>query len=189
MLPQLEEIKERRENLGFTQKKFANLCDIKPAMLNMIEKGNAKPSYEVWVKLDTLLDKEEDKVLDKVKTAGQICIKNIKTVRKNDLIEDVQKIMSKKAFSQLPVYDYYGCVGLITENSTLEYLSENQGSFDNGKVKDAMKTKPPVIDWDYKITPRLLDLLYDTPCILVEKNNKIVGIITKIDAIKSVSKK
>jgi len=97
--------------------------------------------------------------------------------------------MNKKAFSQLPVYDYSECVGLITENSILEYLSEHQGSFVNGKVKDAMETKPPLINWDYRISPRLLDLLYDSPCILVEKNNKIQGIITKIDAIRSLSKK
>jgi len=177
------------QELGLNQKQLAELCDIPTSLLNMIEKGKAKPSYDNLVKIFDVLDVKEKKLLGKLKTAEQICTKNIQNIKKNDLIEDAQKIMNKKAFSQLPVYDYSECVGLITENSILEYLSEHQGSFRNAKVKDAMETKPPIIDENYKITPRLLDLLYDSPCILVEKNNKIIGIITKINAIRSVNKK
>ena len=60
MLPELEKIKTRREALQITQKKFAKMCGIKPSMLNMVEKRNANPSYDLWVKIESCLDIEED---------------------------------------------------------------------------------------------------------------------------------
>ncbi len=190
MIPKIENFKRRRETLGISQKQFAKMCNLKASTLNMIENGNAKPSFEVYKKIDEILDKEEDKVLSQVKTAGQICKKKIEYVKKSDPVDDIVNIMHEKDYSQLPVFEHNRCVGLVTERSILKYMNENAGTLDkfSTKAQDVMEPKPPEIDWDYKITPRVLDLLYDAKCILVSKNNKIVGIITKIDAIRSLKK-
>ena len=186
-VPELQEIKKRREKLGFNQKEFAKLCDIPPSLLNMIEKGNASPSYQNLVNIFNTLEQETEKRIDKLITAGKICIKNPTVVKKHDLVEDVIKKMKSRDFSQIPVVDSTGCVGLVTEHSILKFLKENGNeALSNARAKDVMEIAPPIIDWNQKITPRILDLLYDAKCILVSNQGQIRGIIAKIDVIGSL---
>ena len=186
-VPDLEEIKKRREELGFNQKEFAKLCDIPPSLLNMIEKGNASPSYENLVNIFNILEEQTEIRIDKLITAGKICIKNPTVVKKHDLAEDVIKKMKSRDFSQIPVVDSTGCVGLVTEHSILKFLKENGNkALSDARVKDVMEISPPIIDWNQKITPRILDLLNDAKCILVSEKGQIHGIITKIDAIRNL---
>ena len=186
-VPELQEIKKRREKLGFNQKEFAKLCDIPPSLLNMIEKGNASPSYQNLVNIFNILEQETEKRIDKLITAGKICIKNPTVVKKHDLVEDVIKKMKSRDFSQIPVVDSTGCVGLVTEHSILKFLKENGNeALSNARAKDVMEIAPPIIDWNQKITPRILDLLNDAKCILVSNQGQIRGIIAKIDVIGSL---
>ena len=186
-VPELQEIKKRREKLGFNQKEFAKLCDIPPSLLNMIEKGNASPSYQNLVNIFNILEQETEKRIDKLITAGKICIKNPTTVKKHDLVEDVIKKMKSRDFSQIPVVDSTGCVGLVTEHSILKFLKENGNeALSNARAKEVMEIAPPIIDWNQKITPRILDLLNDAKCILVSNQGQIRGIIAKIDVIGSL---
>jgi len=186
-VPELQEIKKRREKLGFNQKEFAKLCDIPPSLLNMIEKGNASPSYQNLVNIFNTLEQETEKRIDKLITAGKICIKNPTVVKKHDLVEDVIKKMKSRDFSQIPVVDSTGCVGLVTEHSILKFLKENGNeALSNARAKDVMEIAPPIIDWNQKITPRILDLLNDAKCILVSNQGQIRGIIAKIDVIGSL---
>jgi len=189
MLPELEKIKTRREALQITQKKFAKMCGIKPSMLNMVEKRNANPSYDLWVKIESCLDIEEAKELSNVKTAGQVCITSVKTVKATDSISDAIDKMKRFDFSQLPVFSYSNCVGLITESSILKYELAG-GSIVHGKIKDSMEFPPPIINERAPITPQIIELLSNSNCILVSnKIGEIVGIITKIDAIRKVKSK
>jgi len=186
-VPELQEIKKRREKLGFNQKEFAKLCDIPPSLLNMIEKGNASPSYQNLVNIFNTLEQETEKRIDKLITAGKICIKNPTVVKKHDLVEDVIKKMKSRDFSQIPVVDSTGCLGLVTEHSILKFLKENGNeALSNARAKDVMEIAPPIIDWNQKITPRILDLLNDAKCILVSNQGQIRGIIAKIDVIGSL---
>ena len=95
--------------------------------------------------------------------------------------------MGNKNFSQIPVVDASGCLGLITENSLLNYqLKHGKESNSRAKAIHAMEVAPPIIDWDQPITQRILDLLYDARCLLVSRDGKIKGIIAKIDAIQEI---
>ena len=188
-IPKLEEIKVSREELGLTQKKFAKMCDIKPSLLNMIEKGNTKPSYDSLVKIFDVIERESEKSIEKLKTARKICVR-VSSVKKSDYIEDIIKIMKSKDFSQIPVIDSTGCLGLVTEHSILKFITNNgKEALHHAKAKDAMDISPPILDENQKITQRILNLLYDSKCILVSEQGKIIGIITKIDAIRGVIKK
>ena len=57
------------------------------------------------------------------------------------------------------------------------------------RIKDVMSTPPITIDIHTKITENLLSLFDDSKCLLVSENAKIVGLITKIDAIRGLMKK
>ena len=57
------------------------------------------------------------------------------------------------------------------------------------KVKDAVETPPPTVDVDEKVTDDLLALLNNSRCLLVTDKGSLFGIITKMDALRSLMKK
>ena len=191
-VPQLTEIKKLREELDLSQRQLAKKCNIPGSFLSMIEntKNPTNPSYDVLVRIFKELEVELQSKLGKLTTAGKVCKKNPTTARKSDYAEDIVKIMHEKDFSQIPVIESGGCIGLVTENSLVKFLQQRDHKpMITTKVKEVMETPPPTIDVNTKITDRILDLLYDSKCLLVSENGKITGILTKIDAIRSLSKK
>ena len=191
-IPQLTEIKKLREELNLSQRQLAKQCDIPSSFLSMIEnqKNNTKPSYDVLVRLFKELDGESQKNLGKLITADKICKTNLTSARKSDYAEDIIKIMHEKDYSQIPVLDGGGCIGMVTENSLMKFLQERTHKpLTTTKVKDVMDTPPIVIDISTKVTENILSLFNDSKCLLVSDNAKIVGLITKIDAIRGLMKK
>jgi len=191
-IPQLTEIKKLREELNISQRQLAKQCDIPSSFLSMIEnqKNNTKPSYDVLVRLFQELDGESQKNLGKLTTADKICKTNLTSARKSDYAEDIIKIMHEKDFSQIPVLDGGGCIGMVTENSLMKFLQERTHKpLTTTRVKDVMDTPPIVIDISTKVTENILSLFNDSKCLLVSDNAKIVGLITKIDAIRGLMKK
>ena len=191
-IPQLTEIKKLREELNISQRQLAKQCDIPSSFLSMIEnqKNNTKPSYDVLVRIFQELDGESQKNLGKLTTADKICKTNLTSARKSDYAEDIIKIMHEKDFSQIPVLDGGGCIGMVTENSLMKFLQERTHKpLTTTKVKDVMDTPPIVIDISTKVTENILSLFNDSKCLLVSDNAKIMGLITKIDAIRGLMKK
>jgi len=191
-IPQLTEIKKLREELNISQRQLAKQCDIPSSFLSMIEnqKNNTKPSYDVLVRLFKELDGESQKNLGKLTTADKICKTNLTSARKSDYAEDIIKIMHEKDFSQIPVLDGGGCIGMVTENSLMKFLQERTHKpLTTTRVKDVMDTPPIVIDISTKVTENILSLFNDSKCLLVSDNAKIMGLITKIDAIRGLMKK
>ncbi len=189
-IPELTQIKKHRDELKLTQRKLAKMCDIQPSYLSMIESGSCDPSYKILVKISKVINSEMQNNLDKLIIADKITIKSLVTAHSRDSLEATVKIMKKNDFSQIPVTDSHGCVGLITEDSMMNYI-KNHGdvSFHSAKVKDAMEIPPPSIDVNTKIDDSITELLYDSRCVLVTNKGKLCGIITKIDAIRGLMKK
>jgi predicted transcriptional regulator len=190
-IPQLTEIKKLREELEISQRQLAKKCDIPSSFLSMIEnpKNNTKPSYDVLVRIFKELDSESQKNLGKLITAEKIYKKNLTFARKSDYAEDIIKQMHDKDYSQIPVLEGNGCVGLVTENSLVKFLQNREHApLTTARVKDVMATPPITIDIHTKVTENLLSLFDDSKCLLVSENAKIVGLITKIDAIRGLMK-
>lgn len=191
-IPQLTEIKKLREELNLSQRQLAKKCEIPSSFLSMIEnpKNNTKPSYDVLVRIFKELDIESQKNLGKLVTAEKIYKNNLTSARKSDYAEDIIKIMHEKDFSQIPVLEAGGCIGIVTENSLVKFLQDREHKpLTITRVKDVMTTPPITIDIHTKITENLLALFDDSKCLLVSENAKIVGLITKIDAIRGLMKK
>ena len=195
VLPDLEQIRKRRQALGLTQQKLADGAKVLRVVINRIEKRkkikNKKamysPSYDDVKRIFDYLEKEErDRAanIPSDKTAGEICNWNggldLVTVNPSDTINTARNLMGDDGqITQLPVLESGECVGLITQKSML----------DNPKakwVKDAMIDKPAVIDEDFPITPGLIELLVPPQsCILVSQHNsrKLKGVIVAWDLI------
>jgi predicted transcriptional regulator len=186
--PRLDEIRIRREAMGMSLKKFAELIDVKPNFLSMIETRKANPNFNLLEKIFLTLDQEEQHVLKGIKTVGQFS-KKLRSVSKSDSLTEVFNIMQKNDFSQLPVFSNSRCVGMVTEHSISKYFLENPGPLDaHVGVEEIMDFPPPIIDFNFKITSVLLEFLIEHDCFLVSENGKITSLITKIDAIRSLIK-
>ena len=200
VLPDLEQIRKRRQALGLTQQKlsdgtikFPSGTKVLRVVINRIEnrkkiknkKAMYSPSYDDVKRIFDYLEKEE---LDRAanmpsdKTAGEICNWNggldLVTVNSHNTIDTARDLMGDDGqITQLPVLESGECVGLITQKSMLDNPKAKN-------VKDAMIDKPIVIPEDMKITPGLIELLVPPQsCILVSKHNEreLKGVIVAWD--------
>ena len=187
VLPKLEEIKKRRQALNLSQEYLANKAHVTRVLISQIERNHHSPSYATVDRIFTILENEENKVMKKGMTAGEICVPRPGTIRKqlvtvsshNTIKTAESKMGSDGEISQLPVIDKGECIGLVTSQSILKKPPGAK------IVKDAMISRPPTISEDTKITIQIKSLLDNSPCILVSdrKTGKIKGIIVAWDII------
>ena len=192
LLPNLEEIRKIREAVNVTQKALAEQVKVngKPVsrvLINMIEMKGHYPNYKIAEAIFARLDQIANRKKNKRRTAEKICAKNLVTVRPYESVQTAEKKMGPKGkYTRLPVLGDMGeCVGLITSNSILKNPTATT-------VKEAMESRPTIIDQDIVITQEIEALLYDTrSCILVSKRNSssIMGIIEAWDLIPKKGKK
>ena len=187
VLPKLEEIKKRRQALNLSQEYLANKAHVTRVLISQIERNHHSPSYATVDRIFTILETEENEVMKKGMTAGEICVprpgtikKQLVTVSSHNTIKTAEsKMGSDGEISQLPVIDKGECIGLITSQSILKKPPGAK------IVKDAMISRPPTISEDTQITIQIKSLLDNSPCILVsdKKTGKIKGIIVAWDII------
>ena len=196
VLPELGQIRKRRQALGLTQQKLSDGTKVSRVVINRIENRKKiknkisqlySPSYDDVKRIFNYLDKEErDRAanMPSDKRAGEICNWNgglkLVTVTSSNTINTARDLMGDDGqITQLPVLESGECVGLITQKSMLDNPKAKN-------VKDAMIDKPVVIDEDMKITPGLIELLVPPQsCILVSQHNspKLKGVIVAWDLI------
>ena len=176
MLPRLETIKEERRKLHITQKKLADMTGVSTSMINQIESKRCKPSYDTAKKIFESLAKLEGQT--STRKAGDICSAKIVKLTPSDTIRKAGKKMEEKKIDQIPIFDRDELKGLITINIVAEYTERK-----DTKIKNVMSPKPPVIDFEFPANA-LSQLTRISGCVLVEKNSKIIGIITSSDLLK-----
>ena len=187
VLPKLEEIKKRRQALNLSQEYLARKAGVTRVLISQIERNHHSPSYATVDRIFTILETEENEVMKKGMTAGEICVprpgttrKQLVTVSSHNTIKTAEsKMGSDGEISQLPVIDKGECIGLVTSQSILKKPPGAK------IVKDAMISRPPTISEDTQITIQIKSLLDNSPCILVsdKKTGKIKGIIVAWDII------
>jgi predicted transcriptional regulator len=183
MLPRLEYIKQARIRLGITQRKLATLTGISTSMINQIESGRSKPSYETARKIFEILSSLEGKSSMK---AGNICSMNLISVQKHEALYSAIDKMRRNSISQIPVFDASRVVGIISEDG----LAKNMVEKDEKKIRDTiisvvMEPPPPVVDVS---TPAkaIVPLVRFAKCVLVSETGNVIGIITVSDTLKMV---
>ena len=181
-LPSLETIKQQREKLHVSQKKLASMTGVSTSMINQIESGRSKPSYDTAKKIFENLAILEGESSSHV--AGEICKTPVEKMKPTQTINDAIKKMNEMAISQIPIFDNSEPVGVVSEEGLVKKLATtNSNQWKKTQLKDVMTSVPPIINYD---TPAntLGPLLQFTKCILVSKNSKVVGIITASDTLR-----
>ncbi|NQV08732.1 CBS domain-containing protein [Candidatus Woesearchaeota archaeon] len=177
MINNLNQIKDIRKKLGITQIELAKKADVSQSMIAKIESGRLEPTYSHAMKIFDVLESLE---YEKEKTAEDIMVKNIISVKPDFEIKKIIETMKKYEISQMPVIENHKLIGVISERTILEsFLSGEHAA----KASQVMQDAPPTIG---KNTPvRIIsNLLSNYPLIIVNDKGKLIGIITKSDLIR-----
>jgi predicted transcriptional regulator len=180
MLPRLEYIKQARMRLGITQRKLAGLTGVSTSMINQIESGRCKPSYETARKIFEILGSLEGRTSMK---AGDICSRHLISVEKDERLHKAIDIMRDNSISQIPVFDSSRLVGILSEDDLAKVMVEKD--LRNMHVWQVMEPPPPLVDVS---TPAkaLIPLVRFARCILVSEKGTVIGIVTITDTLKMV---
>jgi predicted transcriptional regulator len=183
MLPKLEYIKQARIRLSITQRKLALLTGISTSMINQIESGRCKPSYETARKIFEILSSLEGQSSMK---AGDICSRKLISVQKHDTLHAAINKMRSNSISQIPVFDGSRVVGILSEDALAKSMVEkDEKKLRNIMIMIIMEPPPPVVDVS---TPAkaLVPLVRFAKCVLVSEKGDVIGIITVTDTLKMV---
>jgi len=181
-LPTSEDIRRLRLKAGLTQKELAKRAGVSQSLIARIERGDINPRLSTLRKIVEVLYE----VLEEGLTAEAIMHKPVISVHEDDSVEKVVKIMEKYGISQVPVLDSNNrVVGTIMESTILKQLvNKKVENIFKKKAKEIMEPPLPVIPPSTK-NSTILSLLSEYPAVLVSSQGKIIGIISKIDFIKS----
>lgn len=182
MLPRIDYIKQGRIRLGLTQRELAILSGISTSMINQIESGRCKPSYDTARRIFEVLSSQEGKTSLK---AGDICSHEVISVQKDEKLEVAIEKMMKNSISQIPVIDASKIVGLVSEDILARKVleSDDKKIIHQVPILQIMEPPPPIVDI---ATPAkaLIPLVRFAKCVLVSKKGEVTGIITISDTLK-----
>jgi len=187
-LPPLEEIKKVRRQLGLTQAQVASLAGVSQSLIAKIENGRTEPSYPHVKRIFEALDRETRKLRPEL-TVGEVCSKRVVTATRGEKISDAVGLMRRHQISQLPIFEGEVQVGSITERTISHELAIERTPEQLSKLKvgDIMADTFPQLD---ERTPLHVaaGILQTESAVLITKDGKPLGILTKADLLKAISR-
>ena len=179
MLNDLREIKEYRKKLGLTQKELAEKVGVSQSYITKIESGELEPTYSHAKKILTFL---ENIHITEQEKAKDFMNKKIITIKPEDKVSKAIEVMKKHSISQIPIIKNNKILGIASENCIINNMNKNP---ERTKVEEIMENAPPIIPEDSN-KEIVIELLRVYPLLLVSKEGKVSGIITKTDLFKKM---
>jgi len=179
MTEEISEIKKIRKSLGLTQFDLAKKSGVSQSLIAKIEAGLLDPSYTNVKKIFAALDElsKKDELL-----AKDIMNKKIISVKPNELVISIIKLMKTKGSSQVPVEEKGKIIGIITEKTLIEKLGPDISKL---KAKDVMDECPPIITPETRLEV-ISNLLKHFSIVLVAEKGDYKGLISKTDLLEKV---
>ncbi len=172
------QLKKLRTDAGLTQRQLAQLVGVSQAHIAKVEKGKVDPRLSTFNKILQVLTEGEGRKCKDIMT------RNVIFAKPNDKILKVAGVMMQQAISQLPVTQKEKIIGTLTEESIIKNLHSNIA---DETVKNIMGPPLPCVPGDTSVN-MIRPLLEDNPGVLVMKKGDVVGIVTRSDLLKTVSK-
>lgn len=174
----IEEIKIIRKKLSLTQSELAKESGVSQSLIAKIESGNLDPTYsnaqKIFESLNTISQKNE-------LNSGDIIQNKILSIKPDSDISTAIKLMERHNISQLPVIEDNKSIGMVSETIILEALINKK----TGTVKEIMRDSPPIVSSKTNVHA-ISSLLKFFPMVLVSKNGKLKGVITKSDLLEKL---
>jgi len=170
-------LKKLREDAGLTQRQLAQLVNVTQAHIAKIENEKVDPRLSTINRILQVLTESEAKKCKDIMTT------NVISAKPDDMILKISGIMIDKAVSQLPVLEKDKVVGTVTEESIIRHL----GTAAEAIVEKIMEPPLLIVPEETSVN-KVRPLLEDHLGVLVAKRGMLVGIITRSDLLKTVSK-
>ncbi len=159
-----------------------------PTMLHVVENDTL---VGVVTKADLL------PLVDSSQSVEEIMQRNVHSVSPEDRVIHARRKMIDENVARLPVINNGMLIGMISDIDIVFALARIKRSFPLGRqkhqleellVNDAMKTPAISINYDKTVTDAAkLMMEHEIGALPVIKNDKVVGIITRTDLLKTVS--
>ena len=174
-----KQLKRIRLQLGYTQAGLAKAAGVSQSIVAKVEAGVVDPTFKTLKAISVALN---SRIVAKGKKAADVMSSPVIGVNSDARLSECVAMMKKKAFSQMPVFSGDRMVGTITEGRILDLLATAPDPAEvlNQKVRDHIQ---PVFASVGKDTPveALFSLFGYLPAVMVISEEKVLGIITKID--------
>jgi predicted transcriptional regulator len=182
MLPQLEEIAQKRRLLGLKQAELAKLAGVSQSLIAKLESGKIDSSY---TKVKTIFEALERLEVQTKIQAGKVLHNEVVGVQKNEPVSKVVQLMKSCGYSQLPVFDGKQAVGSISEKTILNQILAGKDLAQIAKLptEEVMEEAFPQVDEDAPLS-LISNLLQVYSAVLVSNKGRAVGIITKADLLR-----
>ena len=178
-----EDIRRLRQIMGLTQKELAIKAGVSQSLIARIENKNIDPRLSTVRKIiDALAHAKENRI------AADIMHHPVITIDAKDSVKIAGDLMEKHSISQMPVLEDNRIVGGIREATIIDCIirRSNPEKIFSGTVYSIMERRFPTVSPATSVEEVVYMLSQDQPAVLVMNNdNKLVGIITKIDVISS----
>jgi predicted transcriptional regulator len=184
MLPELDTIAHRRRSLGLTQIQLAERASVSQSYIAKLEARKIEPSYS---KVRAILEVLDSLERGKETRAEEIMSAKIVSVQKDDLVQSAVDTMWETGFSQLPVMDGDRPVGSITERTIIDRMRNGGtgGPMGEQPISTIMDDPFPQVGEETPVSI-IAGLLRIYPAVLVQQREKVTGIITKADLLKTL---
>jgi predicted transcriptional regulator len=182
MLPQLEEIPQKRRLLGLKQAELAKLAGVSQSLIAKLESGKIDSSY---TKVKTIFEALERLEVQTKIQAGKVLHNEVVGVQKNEPVSKVVQLMKSCGYSQLPVFDGNQAVGSISEKTILNQILAGKDLAQIAKLptEEVMAEAFPQVDEDAPLS-LISSLLQVYSAVLLSDKGRAVGIITKADLLR-----
>jgi predicted transcriptional regulator len=175
----VRQVRRQRITLGLTQAELAKESGASQSLIAKLERGRLSPSYEVVRRILEALDRlaaSDDQ------TAADLMHGSPVFAEPSEPLGKALERMKDKGFSQLPVVDRGQPVGSISESAILDRIEQGADldALKRQPVRFSMRASFPTVE---PATRRrtLVELLRDNEAVLVVREGRLVGVVTKSD--------
>lgn len=180
----IEDIQKLRKKIGLTQSELARKAGVSQSLIAKIESERVDPAYS---KVKAIINALENELITQKsdKTAADIMTAHPIFVRRSDSLDKVMKIMKEKGISQLPVFEANECVGSVSDDMLVDWITRYGTGISKAKVSGAMKEAFPVLPKNADMET-IATLLKAYKAVLIKHGGVIRGIVTKADLINAI---
>lgn len=179
-LPTPEYIRMLRKRLGITQKELARRAGVSQSLIARIERGTVDPRLSTIRRILSVLESAEpmgERVVNVMR--GPVV-----TVEPDTPLEKIARTMWEKGISQVPVITRQGrVIGTVEEKDLVDAIIKYGSHALKLRAKEIMDDPLPIVSIGERLENVVNLLMSGTPAVLVVKEGRLVGIVTKSDII------
>jgi predicted transcriptional regulator len=175
----VRQVRVRRIQLGITQADLGRAAGTSQSLVTKLERGRLSPSYEAVRRIVEALERREQA---EEETAGDLAHPEPVFAEPGEPLGRALERMKAHGFSQLPVVERGQPVGSVSESVVLERIEQGAdlAALKRQPVRHAMGPGFPTVEPGTR-RRTVVELLRDHDAVLVVREGRLVGVVTKSD--------